>query len=76
MKVEQHHCKKGSGLMSNLSMDFKHGCVLRNVPSLIHILLTTSSFFKEYDKYPVWTCRDPISLNLGTRFSLILGILW
>jgi len=46
MKVEQHHCKKGSGLMSNLSMDFKHGCVLRNVPSLIHILLTTSSFFK------------------------------
>jgi len=23
--------------------------------------------------YPVCTCRDPISLILGTRFSLILG---
>ena len=31
------------------------------------------SFFKENVRYPVWTCRDPISLNLGTRFSLILG---
>jgi len=27
-------------------------------------------FFKENVRYPVWTCRDPISLNLGTR------ILW
>jgi len=24
-------------------------------------------------RYPVWTCRDPISLILGTRFYLILG---
>ena len=30
-------------------------------------------FFKENVRYPVWTCRDPISLILGTRFSLILG---
>jgi len=24
----------------------------------------------------MWTCRDPISLNIGTRFSLILGTRW
>jgi len=24
-------------------------------------------------RYPVWTCRHPISLILRTRFSLILG---
>jgi len=29
-------------------------------------------FFKENVRYPVWTCRDPISLILGIRFSLIL----
>jgi len=28
-------------------------------------------FFKENVRYPIWTCRDPISLILGTRFSLI-----
>jgi len=31
-------------------------------------------FFKENVRYPVWICRDPISLILGTRFSPILGI--
>jgi len=25
-------------------------------------------FFKENVRYPVWTCRDPISLFLGTRW--------
>jgi len=30
-------------------------------------------FFKENIRNPVWICRDPISLILGTRFSLILG---
>jgi len=30
-------------------------------------------FFKENVRYPVWTCQDPISLILETRFSLILG---
>jgi len=30
-------------------------------------------FFKEIVRNPVWICRDPISLILGTRFSLILG---
>jgi len=29
--------------------------------------------FKENVRYPVWTCRDPISLILGSQFSLILG---
>jgi len=24
-------------------------------------------FFKENVRYPAWTCRDPISLILGTR---------
>ena len=33
-------------------------------------------FFKENVRYPVWTCRDAISLILGTRFSLILGTRW
>jgi len=30
-------------------------------------------FFKENVRYPVWTCRDPVCLILGTRFSLVLG---
>jgi len=29
------------------------------------------SFFKENVRYPVWTCRDQISLILGTRFSIL-----
>jgi len=33
----------------------------------------TQGFFKENVRNPVWTSRDPISLILGTRFSLILG---
>ena len=33
-----------------------------------------TGFSKENIRYPVWTCRDPISLILGTRFSMILGI--
>jgi len=28
-------------------------------------------FFKENVRYPVWTCRDPISLILWTRFSIL-----
>ena len=32
-----------------------------------------ASFFKENVRYPKWTCRDPISLIIATRFSLILG---
>ena len=32
-----------------------------------------TGFFKENIRYPVRTCRDPISLILGTRFSMILG---
>jgi len=34
---------------------------------------TKSGFFKENVGYPVWTCRDPISMILATRLSLILG---
>ena len=35
--------------------------------------LVYAGFFKENVRYPVWICRVPISLILGTRFSLILG---
>jgi len=28
-------------------------------------------FFKEKVRYPVWTCRDPISLILRTRFEIL-----
>jgi len=28
-------------------------------------------FFKEKVRYPVCTCRDPISLILGTRFEIL-----
>jgi len=37
---------------------------------------TIQLFFKENIGYPVWTWTDPISLILGTRFSLILGTRW
>ena len=42
-------------------------CVL-SFPGCIY-----SSFFEENVRYLVWACRDPISLILGTQFSLILG---
>ena len=44
--------------------------------SLVTLRLLTVKpgfFYKENVMYPVCTCRDPISLILGTRFSLILG---
>jgi len=33
--------------------------------------LLFQGFFKENVRYPIWTCRDPISLILGTRFSIL-----
>jgi len=39
----------------------------------IHIYFDHLVFFKENVRYPEWTCRDPISMILGTRFSLIPG---
>jgi len=33
--------------------------------------LKDQGFFKENVRHPVWTCRDPISLILGTRFSIL-----
>jgi len=40
----------------------------------LHLSLYLPQFvFKENVRFPVWTCRDAISLILGTRFSLILG---
>jgi len=33
-----------------------------------------TGFLKENVGYLVWICRDPISLILGARFSLTLGI--
>jgi len=53
------------------------------LPSIILVLifdnvkiLIMPVFFKENVAYPVWTCRDPISLILGIRFSLIIGTRW
>jgi len=37
------------------------------------LAVTLQVFLKENVRYPVWTCRDPISLILGARFYLILG---
>ena len=41
--------------------------------SLLYLQLQ-QGFFKENVRYPISICRDPISLILGNRFSLILGI--
>jgi len=30
-----------------------------------------SVFLKEIVKYPVWTCKDPVSLILRIRFSIL-----
>jgi len=39
----------------------------------IFIHTSVQVFFKENVRYPVWICRDPISLILQNRFSLILA---
>ena len=44
--------------------------------SVVEINILYRFFFKENVRNPVWICRDPISLILGTRFSLILGTRW
>jgi len=36
--------------------------------------VSTRFLFEENFRYPVWTCRDPISLIVRTRCFLILGI--
>jgi len=41
---------------------------------LLDIFSSLSGFFKENFRFPVRICRDPISLVLVTRFSLILGM--
>ena len=43
---------------------------------LEHYKTFTQVIFKENVRCPIWTCRDPISLILGTWFSLILGTRW
>jgi len=44
---------------------------------IIYVLIELiQGFFKENVRNPVWICRDPISLILRTRFSLILGTRW
>jgi len=39
-------------------------------------LYLDQGFFEENVRNPVWICREPISLILGARFSLILGTRW
>ena len=41
-----------------------------------YIYVWIQVFFKENVRYPVWTCMDPISRILETRFSLILVTRW
>jgi len=45
-------------------------------PSKKHSKKSKTGFFKENVRNPVWICRDPVSLILGIRFSLILGTWW
>ena len=33
------------------------------------LFVASAGFFKENVRYLVWTCMDPISLILGTRFQ-------
>jgi len=65
---------------SGLRMPFynsHHHCYSDFVLLWLHkLILFITVFFKEHVRYPVWTFRDPISLILATRFSLILGTQW
>ena len=60
------------------SLEVLHNNILKpvtfnNFRCHIALLYKSRVFFKENVRNPVWICRDPISLILGTRFSLILG---
>ena len=51
-------------------------CAIKKMPSVMATVanrVPSTVFLKENVKYPVWTCRYPISMILGARFSLILG---
>jgi len=38
-----------------------------NCSVAVFVLYALSGFLNENVRYPVWTCRDPISLILGIR---------
>ena len=40
---------------------------LKRHRKLMEILVHNQLYFEKNVRYPVWTCRDPISLILGTR---------
>jgi len=47
-------------------------CRNDNLGELINLVDSIHSFFsKENVRYLVWTCKDPISLVLGTRFLIL-----
>jgi len=47
-------------------------CRNDNLGDLINLVDTIHSFFfKENVRYLVWTCKDPISLVLWTRFFIL-----
>jgi len=69
--IKRFHIK----ISSLISVDFFDQTVCRQMTEMFSEKKQsyTKSFFKENVRCPVWTCRDPISPILGTRFSLILG---
>jgi len=68
LALHQNHVDKGEKIQMLLSQS---GHSKNNYHS--NRVLYCQGFFKENVRYPVWTFTDPISLILGTRFSLILG---
>ena len=57
--------------------ELSHFCKMARRSKVVGPRWSISRFFlKKNVRYPIWTCKDPISLMLGTRFSLILGTRW
>ena len=72
--AEQDFLQRCNRNKTNIAHTHKCPCRLISLQGQCsNVKWTLFSFFKENIRYPVWTCREPISLILGTRFSLILG---
>jgi len=64
------------GWLGQYRREGREGAISWKLKSRNIIYTVMQRFFKENVRYPVWTCRDPISLILRTRFFLILGTRW
>jgi len=74
--ITSHECRVWIAVIFYTTIQFNAACRTRKLRNgispekrldKISTTLNTGFFFEENVRYPLWICRDPISLILGTR---------